>query len=164
MRFPRNSANRRFVERLRSDEEQLSQVNYVAYKYNLAVVDICRLLDEDGIFGESGTLNVDELQLRANQFYRQDKKREGERQRALSRTQVVADEETVDPDELTEEYEVQEQHYLQVPNQLSGRCDVQQYNMLMRNEPHTRFLQRFFPEQYRIGLNECLNASTSIIN
>jgi len=145
LRFPRNSANRRFVERLRSDEEQLSQVNYVAYKYNLAVVDICRLLDEDGIFSEGGVLNVDELQLRANQLYRQDKKREGERQRTLSRTQVIASEEPVDSDELTEEFEVQEQHYLQVPNQLVGRCDVQQYNMLMRNEPHTRFLQRFFP-------------------
>ena len=63
---------------------------------NLAVVDICRLLDEDGIFGENGELNVDELQLRANQLYRQDKKREGERQRTLSRTQVISNEEPVD--------------------------------------------------------------------
>jgi replication initiation and membrane attachment protein len=130
LRFPRNSVNRKFVERLRSDEEQLAQVNYVAYKYNLSVVDICRLLDEDGIFSDDGALNIDELQLRANQFYRQDKKREGEQQRKLSRIQVMATE---------------EQHYLAVPNQLLGRCDVQQYNMLMRNEPHTRFLQRFFP-------------------
>ncbi|NIK78497.1 replication initiation and membrane attachment protein [Paenibacillus castaneae] len=145
MRFPRNSANRRFVERLRGDDDQLAQVNYVAYKYSLTVVDICRLLDEDGIFDQSGELNVDELQLRANQFYRQDKKREGDRQRTLARTQVMADEESADADELTEEYEVQEQDYLPVPNQLHGRCDVQQYNMLMRNEPHTRFLQRFFP-------------------
>lgn len=144
LRFPRNSANRRYVERLRGDDEQLAQVNYVAYKYNLTVADVCRLLDEDGIFSESGQLHVDELQLRANQFYRQDKKREGDRQRTLARTQVAANE-PVDSDELDEEYEVQEQDYLQVPNQLLGRCDIQQYNMLMRNEPHTRFLQRFFP-------------------
>lgn len=144
LRFPRNSANRRYVERLRGDEEQLAQVNYVAYKYNLTVADICRLLDEDGIFSDNGELNIDELQLRANQFYRQDKKREGDRQRTLARTQVVSSE-PVDSDELTEEFEVQEQDYLQVPNQLLGRCDIQQYNMLMRNEPHTRFLQRFFP-------------------
>ncbi|CAM4267917.1 helicase DnaB [Paenibacillus alkaliterrae] len=145
LRFPRNSANRRFVERLRGDEEQLAQVNYVAYKYSLTVADICRLLDEDGIFGDSGALNVDELQLRANQFYRQDKKREGDRQRTMAKTQVMANEAPAESDELTEEYEVKEQHYLQVPNQLLGRCDIQQYNMLMRNEPHTRFLQRFFP-------------------
>lgn len=144
LRFPRNSVNRRFVERLRGDEEQLAQVNYVAYKYNLTVADVCRLLDEDGIFSDSGQLNVDEIQLRANQFYRQDKKREGERQRTLARTPVVMSE-PFDSEEMDEEYEVQEQDYLQVPNQLLGRCDIQQYNMLMRNEPHTRFLQRFFP-------------------
>ena len=50
LRFPGNSENRRFVERLRGDEVQLAQVNYVAYKYNLTVADVCRLLDEDGIF------------------------------------------------------------------------------------------------------------------
>ncbi|MBD2868134.1 replication initiation and membrane attachment family protein [Paenibacillus arenilitoris] len=144
LRFPRNSANRRFVERLRGDEEQLAQVNYVAYKYNLTVTDVCRLLDEDGIFGGSGELQVDEMQLRANQLYRQDKKREGDRQRALARTKQTAGEPD-GADELAEEYEVREQDFLQVPNQLSGRCDIQQYNMLMRNEPHTRFLQRFFP-------------------
>ncbi|WP_029192176.1 helicase DnaB [Paenibacillus harenae] len=144
LRFPRNSANRRYVERLRSDEEQMAQVNYVAYKYSLTVADLCRLLDEDGIFSEGGGLNVDELQLRANQLYRQDKKREGDRQRTLARTQFTRGE-PEESDEMTEEYEVLEQDFLQVPNQLLGRCDIQQYNMLMRNEPHTRFLQRFFP-------------------
>ena len=34
---------------------------------------------------------------------------------------------------------------MEVPKRLEGRCDIHQYNMLMRNEPHTRFLQRFFP-------------------
>lgn len=144
LRFPRNSANRRFVERLRSDNEQLAQVNYVAYKYSLSVVDICRLLDEDGIFDPNGELMIDELQLRANQLYRQDKKREGDRQRVIARSQAAArsDEESEEPDE---EFAVNEEFYLQVPSQLIGRCDIQQYNMLMRNEPHTRFLQRFFP-------------------
>ncbi|MCA0755519.1 helicase DnaB [Paenibacillus sp. N4] len=145
LRFPRNSANRRYIERLRSDEGQLAQINYVAYKYSLTVTDVCRLLDEDGIFGEGGVLNVDELQLRANQFYRQDKKRDEERQRTLAKTQLTADEETGGPEEPDEEFEVLEQHYLQVPGRLQGRCDIRQYNMLMRNEPHTRFLQRFFP-------------------
>ncbi|MGO4541182.1 helicase DnaB [Paenibacillus sp. 2TAB19] len=144
LRFPRNSANRRFVERLRNDNEQLAQVNYVAYKYSLSVVDICRLLDEDGIFDSNGELQIDELQLRANSLYRQDKKREGDRQRVIARSQAAArsDEESEEPDE---EIAVNEEFYLQVPSQLLGRCDIHQYNMLMRNEPHTRFLQRFFP-------------------
>lgn len=145
LRFPRNSANRAYVERLRGDAEGLAQVNYVAYKYNLTVANLCRLLDEDGIFGQDGEVNMDALQLRANQLYRQDKKREGERQRTLSHTPLHSDEPEEQDEELDEEFEVKEQDYLPVPNQLSGRCDIQQYNMLMRNEPHTRFLKRFFP-------------------
>lgn len=144
LRFPRNSANRGYVENLRNDSEGMAQVNYVAYKYNLTVANVCRLLDEDGIFGSGGELMMEELQLRANQLYRQDKKREGERQRKLSHTSIHVDE-SAESDELDEEFEVREQDYLPVPNQLAGRCDVQQYNMLMRNEPHTRFLKRFFP-------------------
>lgn len=142
LRFPRNSANRRFVERLRGDQEQLAQINYVAYKYSLSVSDICRLLDEDGIFDANGELLIDELQLRANQLYRQDKKRENDRQRTIARAQAASN---VESEELDEEFAVNEEYYLQVPNQLQGRCDIHQYNMLMRNEPHTRFLQRFFP-------------------
>lgn len=144
LRFPRNSANRSYVERMRGNAEQLAQVNYVAYKYNLSVADICRLLDEDGIFEPNGGLIVDELQLRANQLYRQDKKREGDRQRTMARVQAAAVQSNETEDELVE-FGVQEEYFLIVPSQLAGRCDVQQYNMLMRNEPHTRFLQRFFP-------------------
>lgn len=143
IRFPRNSSNRAYVERLRQDAEGLAQINYVAYKYNLTIVNLCRLLDEDGVFNDNGEVNMDELQMRANQLYRQDKKREGERQRTLSH--IHSDESSAEQDEPDEEYEVQEQDYLPVPNQLTGRCDIQQYNMLMRNEPHTRFLKRFFP-------------------
>ncbi|MFF2480744.1 helicase DnaB [Paenibacillus sp. NPDC058071] len=140
LRFPRNSANRTYVERLRHNEDRLAQINYVAYKYHLSVADVCRLLDEDGVFQPDGELLLDELQLRANQLYRQDKKREGDRQRAIARSQA----QTENEDEL-EEVGVPEEYYLSVPSQLLGRCDVQQFNMLMRNEPHTRFLQRFFP-------------------
>lgn len=143
LHFPRSSANRAFVERLRNDAESMAQVNYVAYKYQISVVNVCRLLDENGVFDAAGKLNVDELQLKASSIYRQDRKREDERQRVLSRTKVVeeSDQEEEDPEEIA----VEEQDYLPVPNALAGRCDIQQYNMLMRNEPHTRFIRRFFP-------------------
>lgn len=144
MRFPRMSANRKHVERLRSHEDRLAAVNYVAYKYELSVTDICHLLDEDGVFQEDGELLVDELQLRAGQFYRQGKKRERERQRAIARVETAGLDASAD-DELPLEHAVGEEHYLPVPAALAGRCDIPQYNMLMRNEPRTRFLQRFFP-------------------
>ncbi|WP_338555049.1 helicase DnaB [Paenibacillus sp. KS-LC4] len=142
LRFPRNSANRSYVERLRGDGEQLGQLNYVAYKYSLNASDLCRLLDEDGVFAPDGLLLIDELQMRANQMYRQDKKREGDRQRTIARVQQSQAESAEDN---IEEFGVQEEYYLSVPSLLDGRCDIHQYNMLMRNEPHTRFMQRFFP-------------------
>ncbi|MCQ6558696.1 helicase DnaB [Paenibacillus mendelii] len=145
-RFPRNSMNRKYVERLRGDEDQLAQLNYVAYKYGLTVVDLCRLLDEDDVFNTRGELMMDELQLRASQMYRQDRKRDEDRQRMQGRMEAASGAQTSDAsDEPLEEVAVQEEFYMEVPAQLAGRCDIHQYNMLMRNEPHTRFIARFFP-------------------
>ncbi len=146
LRFPRHSANRPHVERLRGDERQLARLNYVAYKFNLSVVDLCRLLDEDGIFSRSGELMEEEFQLRANQLYRQERKRDDERKRKLVKiTGAAAQGTDAEEDELPQEYAVLAEDWLEVPVQLAGRCDKAQYNMLMRNEPYTRFLARFFP-------------------
>ncbi|MBJ6362268.1 helicase DnaB [Paenibacillus sp. GCM10012307] len=143
LRFPRHSVNRPFVERLRGDQKQLARLNYVAYKYNLNVVDLCRLLDEDGIFSRGGELMEEELQLRANQLYRQDRKRGDERERKLAKMAVMQQGDV--EEDMPQEHAVQAENWLEVPVQLAGRCDKAQYNMLMRNEPHTRFLARFFP-------------------
>ncbi|REE92913.1 replicative DNA helicase loader DnaB [Paenibacillus taihuensis] len=148
MRFPRNSANRSYVERLRGDNEAIAQLNYVAYKYNLDAADLSRLLDEDNIFTSKGELLIDELQLRANQMYRQDRKRSDERQRMYGRMNAAkAESQAADDgsDDMPDEVAVQAEFYVDVPAQLAGRCDIHQYNMLMRNEPHTRFIARFFP-------------------
>ncbi|MFC4809183.1 helicase DnaB [Paenibacillus sp. GCM10023250] len=148
IRFPRNSANRQYVERLRGNEDALAQLNYVAYKYSLSVVDLCRLLDEDDVFTAGGELLLDELQLRGNQLYRQDRKRSDERQRLYGRLEAVKAEDSKRADtgdEVPEEVAVLAEYYMDVPAQLAGRCDIHQYNMLMRNEPHTRFIARFFP-------------------
>ncbi|AJY75778.1 helicase DnaB [Paenibacillus beijingensis] len=143
LRFPRHSGNRAYVERLRGDKDALAQLNYVAYKYSLNAADISRLLDEDGVFGSRGELLIDELQLKAGQLYRQDRKRESERERHLARAAAMSHEGGAA--EPLEEYAVEAKDYMEVPPRLAGRCDIHQYNMLMRNEPHTKFLQRFFP-------------------
>ncbi|RXZ84239.1 helicase DnaB [Paenibacillaceae bacterium] len=147
LRFPRHSANRPFVEKLRGNEQRMAVLNYIAYKYSLGVVDLCRLLDEDGIFTGNGELLEEELGLRANQIYRQERKREGERQRVLAKTGAASAAASGQTSEGAgpEEFAVQPEDQLEVPGQLAGRCDIAQYNWLMRNEPHTRFLQRFFP-------------------
>jgi replication initiation and membrane attachment protein len=78
-------------------------------------------------------------------MYRQDKKREADRQRAAARSSMMAAAEDTGEQDEEDEYGVPEELFMPVPKQLEGRCDVPQYNMLMRNEPHTRFLQRYFP-------------------
>ena len=142
--FPQSSANRPFVERLRTDKNGMAVVNYVAYKYELDVVDMRRLLDEPGVFSPDGALLFDELQERASRYYRQNRKLEEERNRIAARSAAYAGSPDAG-DEPPEEVPVAEEHFLPVPESLAGRCDIAQYNFLMRNEPHTRFLKRFFP-------------------
>ncbi|MFD2117684.1 helicase DnaB [Paenibacillus yanchengensis] len=145
LRFPRGSVNRPHVEKLRMHTDILEQLNYVAYKYQLSVVDICRILDEDGVFGSFGELQLDEIQLIASQMYRQDSKREQQQEKRLAKTAVFQNEEKGNEKLDNEEAAVEEKYYLQVPDQLATYCDISQYNMLMRNEPCTHFLKRFFP-------------------
>ncbi|MCM3634434.1 DnaD domain protein [Paenibacillus camelliae] len=150
MRFPRNSSNRYFVEQLRTKTEQLAQINYVAYKYELSLIQISRLLDEDGVFDVSGELDTDYMQRIAVQLFRQDKKHDEDRARLLARTEKF--QEDIQEEASTEhveepEHDVDEQYYLPVPKLLAGYCDIQQYNALMRNEPHIQFLKRYFPGQ-----------------
>ncbi len=140
MRFPRESFNRAFVERLKYDADQLATVNYVAKKYDLSLQETCRLLDEDGIFDEDGTLNVDAMQYKANLYFRQDKRREEDRGRLLQKT---ADTKAAEP--AQEEKSVEMAYYLDVPAVFQGQCDIHQYNALLRNEPYTRILKKFFP-------------------
>lgn len=141
MRFPRNSDSRLYVEQLRGNDEAMAEINYTAYKYELNAADICRLLDEDGIFSKEGALLLEELQKRAAQLYRQDRKRTEERAVAASRASRAG----TNGEQPEEEQNVSEEYYLAVPELLAGKCDIAQYNMLMRNEPYTRFIRRFFP-------------------
>ncbi|TFE27906.1 DnaD domain protein [Cohnella luojiensis] len=140
LRFPRGSANRGFVERLNRAPESMAQLNYLAYKFNLEVPEICRLLDEDGIFHPDGTLSWDELQSRANLMYRQDRKRDEERERFLARgeeRQVPSD--TVDSG--TSPTKLQ----LDIPERFQMDVNMERYNEMLQREPYTRMLERYFP-------------------
>jgi len=149
--FPKQSNNLYYVEQLRTHPELLAQINYIAYKYGLSLVNLRRLLDEEGVFEVNGELDIDQLQRLANQFFRQDKKNEEDRQRVLSRTALFQQElqqEKQGEVELDEpEHDVEEAFYLPVPKLLADFCDIHQYNALMRNEPHIQFLKRYFPGQ-----------------
>ncbi|MFC5469570.1 DnaD domain protein [Cohnella suwonensis] len=136
LRFPRGAVNRIYVERLNRAPESLSQLNYLAYKYDLEVPEICRLLDEDGMFRHDGTLAWDELQNRANAMYRQDRKREEERERYLSRG--------AERTEIESSAMSAESHFA-IPERFKEEVSVARYNEMLMREPYTRLLERFFP-------------------
>ncbi|WP_373230218.1 DnaD domain protein [Cohnella sp.] len=137
LRFPRGSANRVFVERLNRSPEIMGQLNYLAYKFNLEIPEICRLLDEDGIFHSDGTLLWDELQNRANLIYRQDRKRDEERERFLAR----GEDKKVD---VTTEVALSAIQ-LDIPERFQMDVTVMRYNEMLQREPYTRMLERYFP-------------------
>jgi replication initiation and membrane attachment protein len=145
LRFPRESVNRKHVERLRFEHEQLGMVNYVVRKFDLSVQDISRLLDEDGIFTEAGDLLLDELQLRASQQSRQDRKRAEEQQVQAAKVVALRQREASPSEEPPVEQAVEMEFYVEVPPQFTAKCDIHQYNMMLRNEPYRRLLQTFFP-------------------
>lgn len=144
-RFPKGSRNRPFVEALQFRKDHLAAINIAKSKYNLELQETCRLLDEDGIFDEEGNLLFEELQYRANLLYRQAKRRDEFAGRKVQKLLApVPDVE--DGEEALHEKGVQMEYYLEVPALFQGQCDIHQYNMLLRNEPYTLVLKRFFPQ------------------
>jgi len=140
LRFPRGSGNRRLVEQLGRAPESMAQINYLAYKYDLEVPDICRLLDEDGVFAADGTLHWEELNRRAHSTYRQDRKRDEERERFQARGEKRAGTEDAAAPETPEPGAA-----LEVPERFAGELSPEQYARLLRQEPYTRMLERYFP-------------------
>jgi replication initiation and membrane attachment protein len=138
LRFPRGSANRRFVEMLGKAAESMAQINHIAYKYDLDVPEICRLLDEDGIFRADGTLNWDELNHRANSVYHQFRKREEEAERFLSRKNRHTGQQ---PEALPDVYRGP---LLDVPEKFSGMTP-EAYMLFLMRQPYTRVLEKHFP-------------------
>lgn len=141
-RFPRGtSRNRPFVENLRNNPDHMFEINKIARKFNLSLRETCRLLDEDGMFSDEGNLETDMLQYKANLYFRQDKDREQERERLFHKIASMA---KTDSSAIIEEKPVEMQYYLDVPPLFAGQCNQHQYNLIMRNEPYTKVLERFF--------------------
>ncbi|ULO08416.1 DnaD domain protein [Paenibacillus sp. 19GGS1-52] len=147
LRFPRESANRGHVEKLRFDHAQMGIINYVAHKYELNPQDLCRLLDEDGVFSPEGEVILDALQYKASQHFRQDMKRQEKREVAAAKVVAIRPSSNEQSDDSTApvEQSVEMEYYVEVPPQFMTKCDIHQYNMMLRNEPYTRLLQTFFP-------------------
>jgi replication initiation and membrane attachment protein len=150
LHFPRESGNRVFVEQLKYEPEQMGQINYVAKKYGLYLTDICRLLDEDGVFDPQGEIMLELLQHKANLVFRQDKKRGEERGRYLAKVDqqlargAVEQAKNGDNEAAADDKTVEMEFYLQVPDIFQGECNQHQYNYILRNEPYIFLLEKIF--------------------
>ncbi|MGV7118083.1 helicase DnaB [Paenibacillus kyungheensis] len=152
--FPRGSRNRIYVEKLRFLPEQMNVLSYIAYKYRLDIQDICRMLDEDGVFDAKGELAEEEIQRRANLQFRQGKKRQEERQIHEAKVISLREEKKEESQDLPVEYAVEMEYYLEVPRQFTSKCDIHQYNTILRNEPYTRVLEMFYPGSVPNSVND----------
>lgn len=141
-RFPRQSINRGYVENLKYEPEQLEMINYVAAKFDLSLSALCRVLDEDGVFNMKGELSFDVLQRIASDTYRQEIKREADRNRYLARVQNNDSQSALQP---AAEVDVDERFFVEVPELLKDRFEQRNYNLFLRNEPYTKVLRCFFP-------------------
>jgi replication initiation and membrane attachment protein len=152
LHFPRESGNRVFVEQLKYEPEQMGQINYVVKKYGLYLTDICRLLDEDGVFDPQGEIMLELLQHKANLVFRQDKKRSEERGRYLAKVDQQVQGRSVGTgaqakegnSEAANDKTVEMEFYLQVPDIFQGECNQHQYNYILRNEPYIFLLEKIF--------------------
>jgi replication initiation and membrane attachment protein len=148
LHFPRESENRVFVERLKYESEHMAQINFVAKKFGLYLTDICRLLDEDGVFDAEGNMMLELLQHKANLVFRQDKKRGEERGRYLAKVEQQGRGTMVQDDKGSSaesgDKTVEMEFYLEVPDIFQGECNQHQYNYILRNEPYTFLLEKIF--------------------
>ncbi len=145
LRFPRGAKNRPLLEKLGRAPESMSQINYLAYKYDLDVTDICRLLDEDEAFAADGTLQWELLNRRAHSAYRQDRKRDEERERFLARGDKRSIETGAETVSAHDQDENESMPLLDVPERFALALTPEQYRSLLRQEPYTRMLERYFP-------------------
>lgn len=148
LRYPKGGKHRKFIEELRVRSDQLTAINMTAKKYGLTLQETCRLLDEDGMFDEWGELQYELLQYRASLLYRQGKRRLEAVQRKIRKLEGQRGTETArqEAKDLPEEKPVEMDYYLEVPPLLKDQMDIHQYNLMLRNEPYTRVLKRFFPQ------------------
>lgn len=159
-RFPRASRNRPYVEKLGQRRDHLAFINYTAAKYRLELPELCRLLDEEGIFDASGELNEDLFTYHASLGYLQGNKRREEREANIQKALDL--QAASKPDEVPAEAEVEPMYQLDVPERFAGKCDKAQYNQMLRNEPYTRMLERFFqgkPSTHVVRLFERIHYS-----
>lgn len=139
-RFPKNSTNRPYVEKLKDHEDDLALINYLAEKYRLNLKEMCQLLDEEGVFTTKGKLLGDQLEHKANETFLQSRKREenvewsslGQTQSEASRVQTAATEDTNAAELMTE---------LKVPEWLVEQYDSSSYTKMLSTEPHTQVLR-----------------------
>ncbi|WP_199620495.1 replication initiation and membrane attachment family protein [Paenibacillus alkalitolerans] len=146
-RFPRSSANRRYVERIQKEPELLAEINYYAGKFELTLKETVSLLDEEGMFTDEGRLNGEWFESRAGGMFLRVNERRKDRDRLRSKQSTAGE-----PDAGTSaagedsggERTVTPSYWLDVPEQFAGECDAAQYNSLLANAPYTRVLKLFF--------------------
>lgn len=172
--IPHFSENRKSIERLGDDPEQMIMLNFVAAKFNLDLTDLRWILDSSNLFDEHGQLHRQKFEEEARLIYLQREKR-SDRRAILSGRK---DEWTASSGAGSESKpgmnnkQVDAAYYLEIPAMLQKQFqDIQAYNQQLCNLPYTKVLELFFPQgippQVRetfLGLNTTYRLPDEVVN
>ncbi|WP_166240554.1 helicase DnaB [Paenibacillus turpanensis] len=146
-RIPRTSPNRLFVEQLKFWPERLQELNYLVMKYRLSLMSLAQILDEDDVFSDEGELLLERVEHHAFYTLYQNKSNEEAREMIFGRREAgPAKEEDISQEE-SEQVQPEMSYYLEVPAKYEGEYSIHRYNAMLRNEPYTHVLPRFFPRK-----------------
>jgi replication initiation and membrane attachment protein len=134
--FPRSASTRKYVERINQAPETMKQLNFFAYRYDLNVLDVQRLLDRDEMFYGDGAVNWERFEADAKKIF--------EFQQTHARVEQVSvhigktDEEPV-PTEDPGDWP------FAVPEKFRDSVSAEQYDHILRHEPYHHVLAWHFP-------------------
>ncbi|WP_276354078.1 DnaD domain protein [Cohnella caldifontis] len=134
--FPRSATTRRYVERLNKAPETMQQLNYYAYRYDLTVLDVQRLLDRDEMFRADGAVNWEIFEENATEIF---KVRQS--QARAERVSVHLEPSAADPEPPGDAGE----GAFDVPAKFRDSVTPKQYEHILRHEPYHRVLAWHFP-------------------
>jgi replication initiation and membrane attachment protein len=135
-RFPRSASTRKYVERLNRAPEIMQQLNYYAYRYDLNLLDVQRLLDRDEMFRGDGTVNWDIFEKNAEDIFRV-RQTEARAERAAARPEPPIAEDVPAADDGDAPFSV--------PEKFRGTVTPRQYEHILRHEPYHHVLAWHFP-------------------
>jgi replication initiation and membrane attachment protein len=149
-RFPRSALNRRFLERLLIDPARLAELNFWASRYELTLKETVSLLDDQEMFLPGGIFHLQHFKSRATEMTLIRLQRGESTARIHTKSSnphapdKITEQEDKDSVDAIQERQVDESHWLIVPQTFQHEFDRRQYNAMLVNASYDQVLKMHF--------------------